>query len=262
MTDRDDILNCVVTGQVRCGAAVVQSSVHSHPDATCHPDLLHADEKTRQANHECYFGKRRDPEEPNSYFGSSCEVSAEQYLNTVVLDNPCHGERVIGVKVLYPELHKHQLWEFLHERGNVGGFCCIHIYRNPVACFVSLCQARQSGVWHQDVNDRGTYDCPPPVDVSLRDLTRFVDWQLANETRLRAACEDRLEITYKELFLNYREVMDGVFDFLELSSFADVSAGFRRLKNRNMNDRIINLAALKREATGDVLALLEGDDLF
>lgn len=258
---RKDILNFVVTGEVRSGASVVQTSVHSHPEATCHGDLLHPAPEMRREVHEAYFGRQHSEEEPGGFFVKHL-ISAEQYLETVVFDNAMHGEDVIGVKIDYAAMRCFEMWDYMHEKGNVGDFCCVHVRRNPVACYISLKQAKQTGLWYRDINDKTHYTYPTAVDIKPRELEMFVNMQLASETSLSRACEDRLEITYKELFLNYHEVMDGVFEFLELPPFPDVSPGVRRLKNRNMLDRVGNLDLVINQLTPEVRELLDGDDLF
>ena len=204
----------------------------------CHADLLHEDQRRRRLNHESYFGPSNNPEVPDWCHPQL--ISPEQYLTTRVFDKNPFGEHAIGVKLLYSHLRINDLWEYFQDWCRKGDFCVIHVKRNPVACFVSLKQAQQTGVWHQDVNRREKIAVPRPVDVKVEELVDFVRWHQAYEAKVDAMCDDRLEINYQELFLNYHDVMAGVFDFLQLAPFPDVSPGVRRLKNRNIQDRMAN----------------------
>jgi len=255
-----DILNFVVTGQVRCGASVIQTSVRSHPKATCHGDLLHHEEDVRRETHEEYFGAPFKAAMPEHCIPG--EVNPEQYLSARVFDSPLNGEEAIGVKVLFPHLKANDLWEFLHERSLEGDFCTILVLRNPVACYVSWKQALQTGVFQQDIDDRQPLNSPLPVDLEPSKLVPFVRWHVAFEERIRQYCDDRLEIHYRELFLNYHEVMGQVFEYLELPPYAAVTPSCRRLKNRSMRQRIANFHTVRLELPDDVRVYLDAEDLF
>lgn len=259
-TEGQDVLNFVVTGQCRCGASVIQTSVQAHSQATCHADLLHQDEDVRRELHEGYFGTSRATDFPEYYVPGM--TNPERYLTSRVFDNPLQGERVIGVKLLYPQLVACDLWEYLHERSLEGDFTVIHVLRNPVACYVSWKQAEQTGVFQQSINDQQSFECPLPVDLDPLALTEFVRWHEAHEERIRRYVDDRLEIRYQELFLDYHNVMSHVFRFLELPPFSDVTPGVRRLKNRNMRERIANFYTVRLSVPADVRAYFDAEDLF
>lgn len=253
------ILNFVVTGQVRCGASVIQSSVNSHPKAVCHTDLLHPEAKQRKEAHEGYFGEQAIGDIPDWW--SPLLISPEQYLTTRVFDKPKFGEQAIGLKLLYPEMRRHELWDYFENWCRVGDFCLIHVTRNPLACYVSMKQAEKSGVWHCDVN-QGTTVVPPPVYVEVEELIWFCRWHAASQNKVRAIFKDRLEITYKELFLNYRHVMTEVFRFLELDAYPAVTPGVRRLKNRGIRDRVLNYTEARLDSPADIKPFFDAPDLF
>jgi len=255
----DKILNFIVVGEVRCGAAVVQSSISAHPQAVCHADLLDRDPKVRKQNHEAYFGP---PSSSDTVEYCARPLSPELYLDGRIFDNPLRDEQAVGIKVLYRDVEANQLWEYFRNWDRVGDFCTIHITRNPVACYVSLMQARASGVFHVSVNSQDSRHSPPPLQLDLNELVQFCRWHATCECKVRAACEDRLEMTYKELFLNYHEVMAGVFDFLTLPPFSEVKPAVKRLRNRSVVDRISNFKYLRANVPGDVREYFESDDLF
>lgn len=253
------ILNFVVTGQIRCGASVIQTSVNSHHKAVCHADLLHPESKLRKELHESYFGEQVVGDIPD--WCSPLLISPEQYMTTRIFDNPKFGEQAVGLKVLYPEMRLYELWDYFEDWGRVGDFCLIHITRNPLACYVSMKQAEKSGVWHCDVN-RGTAVVPPPVYIEVEELTWFCRWHVAAQNKIRTLFKDRLEITYKELFLNYKHVMSEVFKFLELPAYPDVAPSVRRLKNRGIRDRVMNYTEARLDSPSEIRPFFDAPDLF
>lgn len=253
MIARTPVLNLAVVGQVRSGSSVIQSAVNAHPEAVCYEELLHPDERVRQELHNGYF--EHDPKYP-CWFGAS-ERSAEQYLDGYVFDRPTCDERLVGVKLTYPQLHQLDLWDYLRERTLAGDFCTIHVRRNPVACYVSYKQA-MAVVAGGDLEEAFN---PSPVFGEREELIRFVRAQAAWEVKLASCCDDRLEIDYQELFLSYPEVMRGVFRYLGLPP-ARVKPASRRAKNRNVPERLWNFAELREAVPRDVREFFEAPDLF
>ncbi len=255
-----NVLNFIVTGQARCGAAVIQSAVSSHPKAICHGDLVGDCGIRRQEAHEDYFGEPYGHAEIPDYCAPGM-VSPEQYLTIKVFDNPLYGEQAVGVRILYDDILKQQMWEYFQEWNLAGDFCVIHVKRNPIACFVSKKQAQQTGVWQQSVNDRQQFLQPRSVHVDVEELTWFVRNHVMCETKIANLWDDRLEFTYKELFLDYPSVMAGVFEFLSLPPYPEAKPTVRRLKNRNIRDRIANFSTLRARVPSDVASYFN-EDLF
>lgn len=261
-TTKQPILNFVLSGQLRCGASVVQTSIDAHPAAKCHVNLLHRDDRIRRKSHEEYFGEPPNPKTPDWCALGTDQANPESYLTTRVFARPKYHEQAVGVQLLYSDLDSNHLWEFLQEQCRDGSFCLIHVIRNPLACFVSKRQAECTGVWRQNVNDTKTLLTPWPVELDLDYLVPFVRWHEAHRERVSACCDDRLEIRYQELFLDYRGVMAQVFSFLDLSPFPQVASGVKRLKNRRMQDRISNFDEARRRSPSDVRAYFDSADLF
>lgn len=245
------VLNCLVTGQVRAGTTVVQTSLTEHPSAICHADVLHDSTKVRKEVYEDYFG-RCTGRNPEWFAPQENDLSPEMFLTTRIFDHPRHNEKVVGVRVLYSQIQGHDLWEYIRERCLEGDFCMIHVIRNPLACYVSMKQAEQTKVWSQDINDRTTLDQPAAVWVDPKEFTKFCRRQLASEQKLRLMCDDRLEIEYRELFINYPAVMRGIFQYLGLAPFPEVRPGIRRLKNCGMRERIGNFEYAQQAVPSDV----------
>lgn len=266
--DRVLTLNLIITGQSRCGASVLQTALDRCAAVACHAELLHPSERTRKQFHENYFGP--SPEGVDLHFKPE-DLSAEQYLNERVFDRPGHGETVVGVKLPYPHLERWKLWEYLHDRCQDGDFATLHLRRNPLACYVSAKQAEQTGVWYQFLGDELDYQ-PDPIDIDPKEFTDFCREHLAHEARLRQMVDDRLDIEYQELFLNYDFVMRGVFAYLGVGGCCGqtgphlpcdrVRPAVRRLRNRNIRDRVLNFTSARARVPRDVRLYFDSPDLF
>jgi len=256
------VLNFVVTGEIRSGASVVQSSIDGRADCVCHADLFHPDDAVRREAHEGYFGPSKDPERMPEWFKDG-ETVPFQYINHAVLDNPMQGECAVGFKVLYPAVRRWELFELFEERCREGDFCLVHVARNPVACFVSLKQAEQSGVWARGWNSLRQTSCPSAVTVDAGELIAFCRNHASLYGKIRAACKDSLEISYRDVLLDYQDTMRKVFKFLELPESDEPAVpGCRRLKNRDILARIANLNRLRSEVPSDIRALLDDEELL
>ena len=245
------VLNHLLVGQERCGYSVVQSSISAHPDAVCLAGLLEEDEKLRKANCEWYFGKSH-ADAPQWY--APDVMSAEQYLTTRVFDHPRYREKTVGVTISYADMQRMMLWEYMRERTMAGDFVVIHVRRNPIACFVSQ---KQKGL----AEAIQPY-CPSPVSLDAKELIEFCRQHDTAQTRIENLYDDRLEIDYRELFLNYNEVMAAVFDFLELDPYPNVRPSSVRLLNKRIKDRISNWDELYRKAPYDVKLHFDDKYLF
>src|SRR5262245_34441108 len=153
-------LNFVIAGEHRSGVAVAQTALDCTPGVVCHGDLLFDEhggpeeqEAVRRDAHESYFGRPADPEAATrapEWFSARYEhPNPCRYLTDQVFDHPCGGEDHVGVRLLYPQIVKYDLFDYLEGRYREGDFCLVHVLRNPLACLISLKQARQSGLWRQ-----------------------------------------------------------------------------------------------------------------
>jgi hypothetical protein len=259
------LLNFAVTGPIRGGTAVVQTSINNHPKAVCHGNLLSGGrtaeaDALRRESHERYFGPSHDPLRMPEWYtcGSTNPV---QYLVEQVWDNPLRGESAVGLCLPYHEVTYLDLCELFQERYQEGDFCVIHVLRNPVTCFVSYKQAQHSGLWaclHNAPRD----DAPPAEMVDLPELVQFVNAYDATRRRINAACPDCLVITYKDLFLEYQATMRKVFEFLEIPALPLAHAGQRRLCNHELSARVRNWDQIFQRAPSEIKAYMTADDLF
>lgn len=251
----------VLTGEVRSGAGAILSGINNRGGAVCHADLFHADPRQRRAAHEAYFGESADPDRMPEWYVEGT-TNPWQYINHVVL-HPRNGEASVGFYMPYRMVRKLELYDLFEEKAREGGFSVIQVIRNPVACYVSLKQAEQSGVWTR-AKGAGCQARPPtPVRVDAEELTAFCREHRTTLSKIRATCEDRLEVSYRDLVLDYQGVMRKVFDHVELPEAPVLAqSGCERLRNRAFEQRVTNWTEVRLGVPTDVRALIDAEDLF
>lgn len=254
------VLNFVIVGQVRSGAAIVQSALDKLSEVTCHDDLFHESAAVRRRSHERYFGESTSPALPTWFMPP--EMNPCQYLSRQVFDQNLHAESKIGVRLTYDQVQRHQFYDLLHDRCHEGDFCLIHVHRNPVAAYVSQQQAIASKLFALDVNDRTLHTPPESVTVDPRELTTFVRQHEAVAGKIKAACDDVLDVTYRELCRNFGNTMKKVLDFLELDTSLPALSSYRRLPNNDMPKRIANFDELRQKVPADVREFLSPGTLY
>lgn len=251
----------VLTGEVRSGAGAIITGINSRPGAVCHADLFHPQEERRREAHERYFGPSADPVRLPEWYKPG-EISPYQYLNRTALI-PMNDESSVGCYVSYNSVRQMELYDLFEEKCREGGFGIVHVVRNPVACYVSLKQAQQSGLWHLPRGRRVRNRTPMPVRINAEELTEFCQTHDTTTAKIRAACEDRLEIKYSEIVTDYQSVMRRVFDHIELPELPVlVRSDYMRLSNRSLPARVSNWRELMYEVPRPVRELMEAEDLL
>lgn len=253
-------LNFIVTGNVRSGAAVIQSSLDNTAEAVCHADLFHSQQAVRRRCHERYFGAAA-PGAPAEWYEPGV-TNPYQYLTHRIFDAARHDETAVGLRLLYPVVQRLELYDLFATQYQAGDFCLVHVVRNPVACFVSLAQARRSKIWALSPNAPPQATVPAPVGIDPADLVPFVRDHLAVAAKIARSGQDIITVPYRELFRDARAALRQVYEFLEIPAQHPAPPARRRLRNRPLRDRIANLAALRAAVPPDVRAVLDADDLF
>lgn len=255
------VWNFVLTGEVRSGAGVILSSINNRGGAVCHADLLHHDDKTRRAAHERAFGECVDPVRMPEWYKEGY-TNPWQYINHTVLA-PRGGESAVGFYVPYRMVRKLELYDLFEEKAREGGFSVIQVIRNPVACFVSMKQAEQSGMWTRERGKGLQPRTPLPVRVDAEELVVFCREHGTTLSKIRATCRDRLEVNYRDLALDYQGTMRKVFDHVELPEAPELATpSCVRLRNRAFEKRVTNWAEVRLAVPTDVRAFIDAEDLF
>jgi hypothetical protein len=251
----------VLTGEVRSGAGAIISGINSRAGAICHADLFHPQEERRREAHEKYFGPAADPVRLPEWYMPGL-ISPYQYLSRTALV-PQNEESSVGCYLSYNSVRQMELYDLFEEKCREGGFGIVHVVRNPVACFVSLKQAQQSGLWHVPRGRRSSQRTPMPLRLDADELHAFVQNHGTTTAKIRAACEDRLEIQYSEIVTDYQGVMRRVFDHIELPELPVlVKSEYLRLTNRPLPKRVSNWTELLCQVPKQVRELMEAEDLL
>lgn len=246
--DNPETLNFVLTGNHHSGYGLLQASLNAHPRMVCHGDVLHPNESVRKTEHESYFnygGKFSD------YFVPQ-HLSVEQYLNNKIFDNTLNEEKAVGVKINYDTFRDYDLWDYIDQRSRRGDFCVVHVTRNPVACFVAKQQAL--GL---DVPFVGS-----AVYVDAKALTDFCRNHSAVSMKLDRYCPDRAIIPYHELLLDFRGVLERLFEFLELDFSPACIPNHRKVQRREIRYRVANWTDLQEKVPADVREFVNDPFLY
>lgn len=255
------VWNFVLTGEVRSGAGAILTAINNKGRAVCHADLFHESSQRRREAHEGYFGECAEPEKSPEWYVEGT-TNPWQYINHTVLTG-LNEETAVGFYVPYRMVRKLELYDLFEEKAREGGFSVIQVVRNPVACFVSLKQAQQSGLWTRARGAGRQAHIPMPVRVDAEELTAFCREHATTLSKIRATCEDRLEVNYRDLALDYQGVMRRVFDHVELPETPELaSPSCERLRNRAFEQRVTNWTEVRLAVPSDVKALIEADDLL
>ena len=250
--ENPDKLNFIVAGNHHSGYGLLQAALAAHPAIICHGDVLHANDSVRREAHELYFGpagKVADHFVPTN-------ISLEQYLSNKIFDNTLYSERAVGVKVDYHSMLQYDLWEYLDHKSRAGDFCILHVMRNPVACYVAMRQrAGHAGNMSQILNSRPVYIEPEP-------LVTFVREHIGAMQKIERLCPDRAVIPYHELILDFRGVLEKVFDFLELEFSPACLPNQKRVYRKEIKARVANWTHVQNSVPPDVQEFMNCPSLF
>jgi hypothetical protein len=255
-----EVLNFVLTGQTGGGASILRDAVAVHPTVVCHGNLLDHDDSVRRLRHEDYFG----PSGTTPDWLVNGHISGEQYITNKIFDNPLHGEKVVGLTVAYSHMYAYDLWDYFESWCCRGDFCLIQVKRNPVACFVSL----------QDHDPRNLLETRPdgsregksesiksPLQINIDDLVWFVRQHIAADDKIARICDDRLEIEYSEIILDYAAVMREVLSFLGLPEmFVRPPASLG--EHRECSNRMSKWSHLQDKVPPDIRKYFDRGEIF
>ena len=249
------VLNFVVTGAVRSGTGVIQSTLNSLPQVVCHADLFHPDKKIRK---NCYLKYFSD----DDYFIYNVTNPA-QFLSHKVFDHPKYNELKVGVRILYDAVLRLDLFDYFEERCREGDFCLIHVIRNPVASLVSHIQAQKTNKFFTEKNkDHADSKKPFPVFLNEEELIDFIKNYESALGKILNCCDDQLVIHYKDILFDFQTTIRKVMCFLELPDpLFPVQCPIKRLPNLPIRDRIANFNILRKNLPYTYRRYLEAEDL-
>jgi len=243
-----ETLNFILAGNYYSGYGLLQASLAAHPKVVCHGEVFHVENSVRQAEHEQYFGnagKFADHFIPTN-------LSAEQYLNNKIFDNTLHGEKAVGVKLDYEALRNYDLWEYVDQKSRRGDFCVVHVRRNPVACYICRQQALTGAIADSD----------RLMHIDAADLTAFCREHVSSAGKLDSFCPDRVVVSYHELLLNFRDVLERLLGFLELDFSPACIPNSRRVNRLGVKHRVVNFQDLRNKVPIDVREFIDDPMLY
>lgn len=240
------ILNVAIVGNDCSGSGLVQHALSRHTKAVCHSSLFHENRLVRQSSHERYFGKP-DSENVVDWYEPNL-ISVEHYLSNKIFDNALHEESVVGVRIPYKVLLRNELDEYFRQRCEAGRLCMVHVYRNPIACFIAKEQKRLK-------TEHSVY-------ISPQELTDYVRQHDVAAIRLRSIFSDYLEFNFHEVLLDYTHAVKHICQFLELPFTPELVNRHLMAYHRSNRYSIINWRELSSKCNAEVRAHLENPDFF
>jgi hypothetical protein len=240
------VLNVVVIGNDCSGSGLIQHAISRHPKAICHSNLFHKSKAVRQEHHERYFGKP-DSENVVDWY-EPATISVEHYLNNKIFDNALCGEAVVGARVPYETMLVNELDDYFKQRCDAKKLCMIHVYRNPIACFIAKEQKRLK-------TEHSVY-------ISPQEITDYVRKHDVAAIRLREIFSDYLEFNFHEILLDYTQAVKHVCQFLELAFSPGLVNRELMAYHRSNRYSIINWKELASSCNAEVRAHLENPDFF
>ena len=247
-------LNFVLIGEVRAGTYPLHTALAVTSSIAAHAHLLHTDVQTRAKAYMSYFKNQGVPFNPE-------ENSAHYFLKNRIFDRPLHNETIVGVRITYDQMLKHDLFDFLKEQTNEGDFCVIHVERNPLACFVSKKQADASLSYYQ-TSRSASNKIPNKIWLDGEDLTDFTRDHSRVRDKVNAICHDVCRINYQDLYFDFDSVMNTVLSFLEIPETLIHQPTVYRLPNNTMSERVFQLDKILAELPDDVRGDIMARDLF
>ena len=254
LIEKIQCLNFVLVGDVRAGTYPLHTALSAVPVIAAHAHLLHNDVSTRTKAYTDYFKAHGFPFNPE-------ENSAHYFLKNRIFDRPLHRETIVGVRITYDQMLKHDLFDFLKEHTNEGDFCVIHVERNPLACFISKKQADLSKTYYQ-TSRHSSDKIPGKIWLDAEELTDFTRDHSRVRDKINSICHDVCRIQYQDLYFDFDTEMQKILTFLEIPETTIQHPAVYRLPNATMTERVFQLDKILAELPNDVRGDIMARDLF
>lgn len=246
-------LNFLLTGNDVASLNFVREHLNRCDKLFCHGQVLHADHRIRSQAHCAYLGDEiaKDGElvfkpyacSPSPTAGQwqagDPQQSPDKYLSHAIFDNAMRGETHIGVQILYADLLRLDLWDFIRMRSREGDFCVIEVARNPVAALAAR-ELPNKGVLYLDADQ----------------VVAACDSSHTAQSRLRAAASDLASVDFRELLDSPEKIMQELAAFLVVKYSADVPS--ESLSWQSPRPRIANWLSLLHTVPNYVRDVMTG----
>jgi hypothetical protein len=250
-------LNFVLTGLPRSGAFPIAQAINKCRKAICHSGVLDPDEQERTQAHVDYFGTC-----PHTLPWGEMQPSLERYLVETIMEKPQNFESACGVFLTNKLIDEHNLYHLLSSWSQSSDFAFIHVVRNPVESCVSFMQAQQTerhvGAKAWALRRGMSAHKPRGVHIELEELTRYVDWSIQAEAKIKASLHyQTIRISHRRIVTDWWNVISDVFYFLELPQSEAPPAPIQRYPHYELSRRCSNWDDLKKRARYDIAALMK-----
>lgn len=232
-------LNFLLTGNDVVSLDFVRERLNSCAKLFCHGQVLHANSQIRGQAHCSYLGNEiaKDGELIFKPYGCSPgfvagqwqaddpQQSPDKYLAHAIFDNALRGETHIGVQILYADLLRLDLWDFIDTRSREGDFCVIEVTRNPVAALAD-----------SELQDKSV------VYLEAGHVVAACDSSHTAQSRLHAVASDRATVDFRELLDSPEEVITQLAEYLAVG--CSVDSPCEPLRWQSTRPRIANWLSL------------------
>lgn len=196
----------VIAAGPRSGSTLLQTLLHSHPNAICMHELLVKSGGTPRF-YRYNLGRREQLIQMR-------EQNMEAFLNAVLLDPQPPWVEAIGFKAMYvhprDKEERRATWEML---GQIPNLRVIWLRRNPVRRVISFAIARKTGKWVGE-KTKGAIHLDPEY---LPHRLRFEE-QEAEAARERIKKCEIIDVQFESLTENPGAILTKIQDFLGLSN--------------------------------------------
>jgi len=207
----------IIIGHGRSGTVMLQTSLNNHPDITCYPEML-SHVKSRRIRYQ------------NKFFNENNNKWIEYNSTDYILKNLFKDG--IGFKILLHQISFWNLWNFF-SKSNIN---FLYIKRNPIVRYVSGMQARKSGIWY--IDQTKPLISIEPIKIEVSDFLNDITYCESLEKNLKYL-KNIHEIEYKEFVNNYDNIVDGIFDYLDVERFR-VKPNSQKINSLMIEDRVTN----------------------
>lgn len=197
----------IIMGNSRTGTSFLRSSINSHPDVYCFPEILNQIEEERKKCHQHYL---KDDDWLKIHPGRSLKELAVKYLEEKIWPENVRSIG-IGFKVIFNQIDMWDTWEYLEEKD----LNYIFTVRNQIARYVSYLQAKNSDEW--DLLPHEKVKVAPPVKIDMNDFYLHLRKRRIQEEKAVKMFKKLHIVHYNDMVRDYDNTMSKVFKYLGLS---------------------------------------------
>ena len=223
----------VIISQLRTGSMLVKEMLHAHPQAMCFNEIFQEKQERRLRWHRHHFHDDDCFRSPVDRHGYGDPVD---YLR-LKLWPVGEGVPALGFKLLYSQAKRWRIWEYLQESHDIR---IIHIVRNPIASYVSLCEARATNIWHSYFDNRDPLIPLLPRHLEPSDLLSFIDETLSGRITVSGMPNRNFLVRYGDLLRDLERTIAKVYRFLGLR-YKRVRIPMAKTRTATIEQRIANL---------------------